>query len=1139
MMFIYKKNITFLILFVFFSCDKDGTIVVNPVQPEEPFVNNLLGDGCSGDNLCYSIDDIYYDFSGSDAFEIDYYKFNSYQLQSGNHNAADPANILSLTSFNESYFIGIPVTSILDESNEVLVIDGEGNDYQFSEQEIISQTLFSEETLDTTAQISLSSNPFSIIKNVTWNKQQGRYNFVTETSDKNDANFLYSQSYKNNVYSTLIDIELNPIFGDIILVDENEYVYRNYTIIDSLDDNEIRSTRRSQFKIKNTFISDEDALMFKESTDCNDNYRQDQEETVLFAKYSMANSDYANSFEGWCFSGACSNDSYSYSEEDCCENNGGMWYPNTMICEPYCINYSINCSVYDNESDCSNSSKCFWENDICASSISENDCTAASGSWSFRPDDYSWDDSYATFEVNNEDLCATTCTNSITNDIEFSMYDLCWDNYLDDERATATCQIDNQSFMVDSDSGTQYSMTFCDVGNNLLDDSEIYVEQNEPPDGIWGENDNQNIEPFEDRNCNNTRDLSESLDVMIDCPDYSSGSGSFCDRGNGKWDDKETLSGICSNETGDYCYDYQKLFQRSEAPDQLIVNYEIQDSPSSFLEIYPQGDFFDTGSDGCFDKFETGNEDFPCVCEFIDYNEDIPSCDDYLDSLGLLEDGNDDGFLDGDLNMDNEITEFDIALSSSTMSISYLDDMTFHFGENPSAYNYGQCLDSFSGSQEDCCINNGCTWTNDNCLFDNEDCQIENNDYWVENLDPNNDNEITELDGIWQEDGEQSKLYINDNLEVISVDAYYGNESLNSQSYVPYVKSPDYIVTKVLDYTDGFSNGGDQIQIIEQGFEIQNKNSYASIIESKNKIRSNEIIDQIDLDDSEDLSSISDLEAFYSSILNDYHLVKTQFTNSSGVADHDYMIFRGGEEDVAKMVHPYYHFLPGSYYPQDINEFPEDNFWQSVHMELDTLLYSFGGNGNIIEGQSFHSFNSVSSDTANYNIQKEYTVSSGTASLKHPAMDPNCIDFNIDLCGNDDYYWCSWNENLEVCDSTPITSVTDCLLVTRIITTTAIGPGVSYKLKSENYFKPGFGIVKEDISIYWASLPWVAVPWYPISSIQYKTPGVLLSNNQSSDFLNRNRVDIEDFENIDDFEHDEYRIVNTFGLQRVEYPIGY
>ena len=75
--------------------------------------------------------------------------------------------------------------------------------------------------------------------------------------------------------------------------------------------------------------------------------------------------------------------------------------------------------------------------------------------------------------------------------------------------------------------------------------------------------------------------------------------------------------------------------------------------------------------------------------------------------------------------MDNEITEFDIALGSSTMSISSLDDMTFNFGENPSAYNYGQCLDSFSGSQEDCCINNGCTWTNNNCLFDNEDCQIE------------------------------------------------------------------------------------------------------------------------------------------------------------------------------------------------------------------------------------------------------------------------------------------------------------------------------------------------------------------------------------------------------------------------------
>ncbi|MDC1050820.1 hypothetical protein OAQ87_01340, partial [Candidatus Marinimicrobia bacterium] len=656
-------------------------------------------------------------------------------------------------------------------------------------------------------------------------------------------------------------------------------------------------------------------------------------------------------------------------------------------------------------------------------------------------------------------------------------------------------------------------------------------------DGIWGENDNQNVEPFEDRNCNNIRDLSESLDVINDCPDYSSGDGSFCDTGNGKWDDKEDLFDLCSLELDGNCYEYQKLFQRSEAPNQLIVNYEEQALPTPFLEIYPQGNFFDTGQDGCFDIFETGNESSPCMCEFTDYNEDIPSCIDYLNDLGLLEDSNGDSFADGDLNMDEEITEFDIALISNMASIQSLNGVLFNFGVNASAYNYGQCIDNFSGSKEDCCINNGCTWTNENCTLDSESCLIEIDEiYWLENLDPNNDNGITELDGVWQ-NSEQSNFYISSNLEIIGLDTYYANELLNASLYDPYVKSPDYILTKFLDYDDDFSKGGDEIQIIEHGFEIQNKSAYAPIIESENKVVSNEVIDQIDFDDSENELLISD----YIQELNKYHLVKTEFTNSSSLEDYDYMIFKGESEDVVKMIHPYYHFLPGNSYPQDINEFSDDDFWQSVDLQSDTLVYAFNGSdGNIIEGQSYHSFNSISSDTANYSIEKEYIVTSEKADLKHPVKDPNCSELNsADSCEDETNFWCRWDNELSICESTDITSITDCLLVTRVITTTAIGPGVSYKLKSENYFKPGFGMVKEDIFIYWAALPWIDTPWYPISSIQYKTPGRSLEISQSSGFLNRKLTNIENFGNIDNFENDDYKIINTFGLQRVEYPIGY
>ena len=57
------------------------------------------------------------------------------------------------------------------------------------------------------------------MKNITWNKQQGRYQFVTETSDKYYAKYKYSQSYDKNSYATLIDTVLNPIYGDVVLVD--------------------------------------------------------------------------------------------------------------------------------------------------------------------------------------------------------------------------------------------------------------------------------------------------------------------------------------------------------------------------------------------------------------------------------------------------------------------------------------------------------------------------------------------------------------------------------------------------------------------------------------------------------------------------------------------------------------------------------------------------------------------------------------------------------------------------------------------------------------------------------------------------------------------------------------------------------
>ena len=1005
----YFKIYLNIFFVLFLSCDKDGTIIVNPPIQETPFINDLLGNSCSDDYTCYAIDDIYYDFSSNNAFEVDYYKFNALQLASGNHDANDPSNILTLKSFNDNYFIGIPAASISNQTNQVLVIDDTGENYQFDTQDIISLNLDSEDTENQSGELTASSNPFSVVRNITWNSNQGRYNFTTESADTYSSSFLYDYQYKDKNWSTLVDTVLNVIYGDIILVDQEQDTTRTFTIIDSLDNaDEVRSTRKIKYKVNSTYISDDDALMFKQSTDCNDNYRQDGPELKMSDIESM------------------------------CVESGGSWFENLdSSCDSYCSN----------------------------------------------------------------------------NGVDVSFDTMCWNNYTSDSRLSARCfdAMDEEAF--------------CDRGNNLYDTAEYYLEENEPPNGLWGVNDNQNIEPFEDRNCNNTRDVDESLNTAEDCFGFISSDGDldFCDRGNEIWDDQESCyGGLCSS-----IYDYKNLYKRSDAPDRLVVTYHDQSHPIAFEEILPKGKFFDSGSDGCFDIFEDGEGS--CICELNDFNDDIPSCEDFLTSLGLMTEV--DGYFIGDLNKDGEITEIDISAADF------------------SNYNYGQCLNGFSGREEDCCLSYNCNWDDDSDTCDFSDCEIEDNSYWSVLLDPNGDNYSesnlagSEYNGNFDA-GEQARTYVDESLadddsnKLIDYNEYYSNELNYSLSYIPFVKSPDYIVTKQLSYSDGFENGGDQIQIILDSYEIQDITVYESIVESINTVTSNAVIDQLDLSDQEleSLSSIdiSGMEDFYSSILNNYHLVKTEFTNSSGNLDYDYFIFKDSESDIVKMVHPYYHFLPGYSYPQDISDFSDEDFWQAVHLEPDTLLYS--SNGNIAEGQSFQYMSHVFSDTANYNILKQYTVEKATASLKHNVLDPNCVLLSNDLCGNEDFYWCAWNAGEDSCYSLEVSAIPNCLLVDRTIETTAIGPGMSYKLRSETYFKPGFGIVREDVSIYWDNLPWIDVPWIPVSSIQYKTPSSELFVNNSWNLFNSNRVELDEFDNIEEFDYQPYRINSSMGLQRVEMP---
>jgi hypothetical protein len=206
-----------------------------------------------------------------------------------------------------------------------------------------------------------------------------------------------------------------------------------------------------------------------------------------------------------------------------------------------------------------------------------------------------------------------------------------------------------------------------------------------------------------------------------------------------------------------------------------------------------------------------------------------------------------------------------------------------------------------------------------------------------------------------------------------------------------------------------------------------------------------------------------------------------------------------------------------------------------VQLVADTLLYSY--DNNIIEGQSFYSWSTVESDTANYNIQKEYLVEKTSATLKNSVKDPNCSNF-IDetTCNDDTLYWCNWDNTTSACLSDDITNVSDCLLVTRTVTTTSIGTGLTTHLISKTYLKPGYRIVKQDISVLWESMPWVSSSSIDFSILEYKTPQEVLEVSSNNNIFNNNVLEASDFKNQQDFNYFPFRMTHTMGLQRLEIP---
>ena len=306
----------------------------------------------------------------------------------------------------------------------------------------------------------------------------------------------------------------------------------------------------------------------------------------------------------------------------------------------------------------------------------------------------------------------------------------------------------------------------------------------------------------------------------------------------------------------------------------------------------------------------------------------------------------------------------------------------------------------------------------------------------------------------------------------------------------------------------------------------------------------------------DDLTDYLEL-TFYQDLLSNFYIMKTEY----GYNDYDYLLFdRSSNEYVVQMTHPYYHYQSNNSLPTDIDDFIcEDgecfNFWENTLLKPDTLLYSH--DGNIIDGQVFVSSEMIETDNGTYLVEKTYEVNSGVAELEYPIYNPalynsTCGSYSDagsccgagEECGSENN--CNWITPPDYdpglfspyCDNKSSSFISDCLIVTRIINTTTMGPGQGFRLRTVSYLKPDYKLVKETLEISWDTSPWLDenTNWSFVSGIEYRNSTTPLQTNANPDnfLVDYQTVNINDFHNMPDFNYSPFKLSKTMGIMRYD-----
>ena len=659
------------------------------------------------------------------------------------------------------------------------------------------------------------------------------------------------------------------------------------------------------------------------------------------------------------------------------------------------------------------------------------------------------------FYFNEIDPCASTCS-------EKEMDEWCWEQFDSIDRVTARC-IDN---------GT---LAFCDTGNALFDQGEYLYDQdgNNEISVVAG---TQALEPFEDRNCNNSWDGNpeQEIDDINDkttCETYTFATWNeyenqegkcFYDMGNGQWDDSEECN---DDESGQSCEDYgdlvncncnyRDLYERGLAPSYLIVSYADEISPIPKTNIFPSDIFADCGIDRLCDKNEIVNGGFDA----------------------------------------------------------------------------GTCIaNNYSGSKNDCCKHNFCwNYINDECDFSVEGCSYDEvDDIWSENLDPADDN-CTNCDienppiCVAEIDIDNSQSNFNGTENNFKWDQ--GEEIKRNFGDSGYTCATTYL-TKFLRYSDcdgeynpydsdeppiGANCGGNTIEIISNEFKKASHKTSYSKYDSEVNVSSFDIIAQIP----ESISWLTNLD-----------IVKTQWPSDKAQDGNleDYMLFLKNEQSVSKLIQPYYYFAnaPGSATATDYVDYNANQWWQAFDWEEDVLIPSM-----TMENESTLDTNyTVHSNVGKYEVTKEYEVKISPATMTYSSTIDSCLLITrvvtIEMIGPGPYFKIRsqtyLKDEFDFDEDGEIGLDEDIRLVKEVISWAWNPPyAANTNCGEDDYLGCGLN-------------------WTKISSIEYK--GVFDSNFSNSG-NSPSPIDLEEINDLPGFNGDPFRLSNTMGIQRIIPPPEY